>query len=102
MSINMEKENDEKLMIFVVVIDIQSKSKNLGSSRTGFLKISHEMVSLLSSTHSTVHVNTWSTSQVDFSTHSRYMDTPSWFPTNREKIQKNLPLQYVCNNPRPF
>ena len=52
MSINTEKENDEKLMIFVVVIDIQSKFTNLGSSRTGFLKFSHEMVSLLSVTHS--------------------------------------------------
>ena len=53
MSINTEKENDEKLMIFVVVIDIQSKYKNLGSCRTGFLKISHEMISLLSVTPST-------------------------------------------------
>ena len=53
MNINTEKENDEKLMIFVVVIDIQSKSKNLGSFRTGFLKVYHKMISLLSVTPST-------------------------------------------------
>ena len=44
-----------------------------------------------SSTHSEVCINIWSTSQVDFSSHSRYMDKPSWCPINREKFKR------ICN-----
>ena len=57
---------------------------------------------LLSLSPSTGDANTWSTSQVDFSTLNMYMDKPSWCLINRETIQKNLPLKFVCNNPRPF
>ena len=39
-------------------------------------------------------IDTWLTSQVDYSTHSVYMDKPSWGPINRETIQKKLRLHY--------
>ena len=58
--------------------------------------------SVFSSSTSARDANTWATSQVDFSTHVRYMDKPSWGPTDREKVQTNLPLKWVCNNPRHF
>ena len=47
-------------------------------------------------------MNTWSTSKVDFSTHNRYMDKPSWCPTNREKFQKKLPLHVFVTIPVTF
>ena len=37
---------------------------------------------------SRIGINTWSTSPVDFSTHSRYMDIPSWCPDNWETLQR--------------
>ena len=81
------------------------KSKNVGlffrffGPRTRILKVSHESTALVKC-HS--QSSWWSTSQIDFSPPSRYMDKPLWCPINREKVPKILPLKWICNNPRPF
>ena len=78
------------------------KTKNLGTSRTGFSKFFTKSVPWLSVTPSVMGINTWSTSQVDFSTHSRYMDKVYWCPTNLGKVRTNFPLEWICNTPVPF
>ena len=40
--------------------------------------------------------------RVDFWTLRVDMDKPSWGPINREKVQNNLTLKLICNNPRHF
>ena len=49
------------------------------------------LVCRLSVTDSRVGINTWSTSQIDFSTQSECMDKPFWGMINRETISRNLP-----------
>ena len=92
---------DEKWWI---LIDLCTPNQIWGS--TGFsnenIKFGSKLGREFSTTPCTGDINTWSTSQVDFSTHSGNMDKPSWCLTNREEVQKNLPLKCVCNNPRPF
>ena len=61
----MQKKNDEKLMIFDVFIDIQSKSKNLGTSKTRFSNV--KSVPLLSVTPSTIFIE-----------HDDLTTTPFW------------------------
>ena len=43
-----------------------------------------------------------STSQIDFSTHSRYMDKPSWCPTNWERFQRIFRYDGFVTTPVPF
>ena len=52
--------------------------------------------------YSGMGVNTWSTSPVDFSTHSRYMDIPSWCPDNWETLQRFFRWNGFVTTPVPF
>ena len=91
----MNKENDEKLMIFDGVIDIESKNRNLDKSRTGFPNFLMNSVPLLSVTPSrecTITCVICVTCIVTFSTLRVVMDKPSWGPTNRGPIERILPL----------
>ena len=104
MSFNVEEEwckIDEFWYIYRYPKNVM-KPKNLGTFRTGFSKSLSKVLRLLSVTPSTSGINTWSTSQIDFSTHSWYMDKPSWYPTNWEKDENNLLLERICNNLCPF
>ena len=47
-------------------------------------------------------VITWSTSPVDFSTHSGYMDKPSWCPTNWETFQRIFRYDGFVTTPVTF
>ena len=67
-----------------------------------FLKVSREMGTRLSWTPSGMGVNTWSTSPVDFSTHSRYMDIPSWCPDNWETLQRFFRWNGFVTTPSSF
>ena len=100
--VSIPKENDEKMMIFDVLIETQSKHKNLGTSRTIFFRISQKPPPRFSWNPSVVDINTWSTSPVDFSTHNRYMDKPSWSLINREKVRKILGQNEFVTTPVPF
>ena len=102
-SVSMWTKNDENLMIFHAFIGTQSQSKNLGTSRTEFWWFLSKVVPLLSSTPSSVGcIITCVTYRVDFSTQTGYMYKPSWVLTNRGKVQNNLSLKCVCNDPRRF
>ena len=91
----MNKENDEKLMIFDGFIDTESKTRNLDTSRTGFPNFLVNSVPLLSGTPSRECMITCVicvTCRVTCSTLRVVMDKPSWGPINRETIERILPL----------
>ena len=98
----MGKGNDKKLTIFDVFIDMQSKSKNLGSSRTEFWWFRLKPVPLLSVTPSVGCIITCVTFRVDFSTQTGYMYKPSWVPINRGKIQNNFCWNVFVTTPVTF
>ena len=77
-------------------------SRNLKICVRGFLENSHEIGRKFSQTPSGMGIDTWSTSPVDFSTHSGYMDKPSWCPTNWERFQRVLRCDGFVTTPVPF
>ena len=96
------KRIDQKLMDFELKIDGESYRKNSQRKIGIFWKINPKVVSRFNWTPSTRCTIVCVSCRVDCSTFRVDMDKPPRGPTNREKIQKNLPLQCICNNPRPF
>ena len=102
------KTIDGKLIVFDQLLDVESKREIHPSflHLYSFSLFESEMCPRKGWNPSTVLFMYNLTTCVDFimnfSTHRVVMDKPSWGPTNREVIPKDLPLHWVCNNPRRF
>ena len=100
--LSIQRENNEKLVVFDVFIDTWCLVEISNFGYGGFLQNSHDIGRKFSPTPSGMGINTWSTSPVDFSTHSGYVDKPSWCPTNWERFQRILRSDGFVTTPVPF
>ena len=91
-----------KIVIFECLVDTESRKCEFRLSFLNLCYVDEKSLSRLSLTPSTECVIIGVTCRVDFSTHSGFLYKPSWGPTNRGKVQQQLSLKWVCNNPRPF
>ena len=88
------KKNTQDLMVFDSFMGTTFKHEIwpcISDERQNYLNFNEKVVCRLSVTDSTGDINTWSTSQIDFSTQSECMDKPFWGMINRETISRILP-----------